>query len=53
MAGLRAFETQMPYQKYQGPPIVVGLYIAFVISIWPSKVFAIWDCIHLNDLYLK
>ena len=23
MTGLWAFETQMPFQKYQGPPIVV------------------------------
>ena len=23
MIGLRAFEVQLPYQKYQGPPIVV------------------------------
>jgi hypothetical protein len=23
MTGLWAFETQLPYQKYQGPPIVV------------------------------
>ena len=23
VTGLRAFEGQMPYQKYQGPPIVV------------------------------
>ena len=23
VTGLRAFETHLPYQKYQGPPIVV------------------------------
>ena len=30
MTGLWAFEVQMPYQKYQGPPIVVKWIISYL-----------------------
>ena len=32
MTGLWAFEEQIPYQKYQGPPIVVSKVVRLVSS---------------------
>ena len=40
MTGLWAFEVQMPYQKYQGPPIVVRLYnFSFAFFLFTAKLF--------------
>ena len=36
VTGLRAFEEHLPYQKYQGPPIVVR-YVCLEILLFPAK----------------
>ena len=38
MTGLWAFETQLPYQKYQGPPIVVRCTFGLVQSYDQNKI---------------
>ena len=57
MTGLRAFEGQMPFQKYQGPPIVVRcllfcLFIAekILYSIEPGQTMSHYSSMSMMDI---
>ena len=52
MTGLWVFETQMPYQKYQGPPIVVRYYYHVKVVLVVSEPAMNKSCIVHRKLAL-